>query len=172
MYRLLCALYFVSTASFALEVIPERPEIIYTNENYVKNVKASVRRPSRNSKYVLNIDLVTLQQWNKNVTFHFNIYENLHNEYKISFVNIPDMNFCEVIKFQLFQKTLENTMVKCPLPAGHIHVPNLTLAIPDFPYTWPFEKCKARLTVKAPKGIIMVIGDLYHSLKQTTKKKP
>ncbi|XP_030028532.1 uncharacterized protein LOC115446114 [Manduca sexta] len=155
-----------------LEIIPERIDIPFTHPDHVVNASAIVKRYGRRSPYYI-VGRITLKQtWNNNVTIHMDVYEYLHNEYRLSFMTVHN-KLCNLINTDiLLGIILRRLDIGCPLYPGLVEVRNATFKWEHFPYVIPYTKALANITLhhSATNELLMWLK-LHVRVKQHGNKK-
>ncbi|KAI8432424.1 hypothetical protein MSG28_004818 [Choristoneura fumiferana] len=152
---------------WVLQVIPERTNVLWTNEKYVSDVKFYVKRYARRGLYYINLEGTTKHVWANNISAHLVFYEYLHNEYKRSFVEMH-FKFCDLLrKDPYIGKALLATGITCPLPAGEHKLNNITVPTDHFPNVVPFEKFKVDINITLlPAEELIANIEIYANFKQ------
>ncbi|XP_047021950.1 uncharacterized protein LOC124631545 [Helicoverpa zea] len=143
-----------------MTVIPERANIIYTNPKYLENTTITVRRYSRKSPYYINLVGFTKHEWNNNITVDVVLKQFLHNEYRRSFIEMH-YKLCDFINKEPFVGgAAKNAGLRCPMPAGHQAMVNMTAPTENFPNVFPFERGSVDIdvSVTGTKELVMQLS--------------
>ncbi|KAI8432421.1 hypothetical protein MSG28_004815 [Choristoneura fumiferana] len=132
-----CKFHNSANVNSTLQVIPERALLTFVNEKYLFNASLIIKRHSRRSKYCFNIEAVTKQRFDDNMT--------IRRRTPIHILVDPPG-------------------VRGP-QNEHLRIMNMTVPADDFPNVWPFERCKVKASIThTPTSDIVATADIYSLL--------
>nr|XP_053609844.1 uncharacterized protein LOC128674887 [Plodia interpunctella] len=126
----------------ALEIVPEKPEIIYTNPKYIKDLKFTVHRKGRGSPYYIDFYVESLTGCGDNLTVNLKIYEYIGGNYVPLGIQ-GNFTLCDFLANEpylgkMFMNQVQKQNYTCPFRPGVYEFNDLLFHLEDFPFNIPF----------------------------------
>ncbi|GBP57947.1 hypothetical protein EVAR_40807_1 [Eumeta japonica] len=141
-----------------LQIIADKPKLIYYNPRYFSSTNITSRRYSRGDVYYLDINFELKEPIGNNVSSVFVLYEYRDHTYRQTFLELG-FRFCDLLlKNKLFGKPLRKAGIRnCPMAPGAYNLVNMTAAMEDVPDAWavyPKGRVYVNLTMVESRELI------------------